>query len=93
MAVNFVLRFEEKDQRFKVRFEESNHNLTVNFGEVVNIGHFPAYEGDYEVTPKVVAQTLETANRSMESDVTIHAIPYYEVDNAFQGQTVIIGGN
>lgn len=92
MAVNFVLRFEEDDQSFKTRFEESKHGFITNFGEVVN-AEYPLYEGEYEVTPKVVPQKLETANRSMETDVTIHAIPYYEVDNAFQGQTVIIGGN
>lgn len=82
MATNFVLRFERSEQ-----------NFTALLGEVVNTGHFPLYEGDYEVTPRVVAQTLETASKSMESDVTIHAIPYYEVDNVHQGQTVIIGGN
>lgn len=93
MAVNFVLRFEEKDQSFNAHFDESKHSFIMKFDEVVNTGHFPLYEGDYDVTPKIVAQTLETANKSMESDVTIQAIPYYEVDNAFQGQTVIIGGN
>ena len=93
MAINFVLRFEEKDQRFVADFERSEHGFVANLGEVVNTGHFPPYEGDYEVTPKIVAQTLETANKSLESDVTIHAIPYYEVDNVFKGQTVIIGGN
>lgn len=93
MAINFVMRFEEKSQSFKTLFEKSECGFVTYLGEVVNTGHFPLYEGDYEVTPKVVQQTLETASRSMESDVTIQAIPYYEVDNVFQGQTVIIGGN
>lgn len=56
-------------------------------------GGLPLYTGDYEVTPKIEAQKLDTANRSMEKDVTIHAIPYYEVDNASNGQTIVIGGN
>ena len=56
-------------------------------------GGLPLYTGAYEVTPKIEAQTLDTANRSMEKDVTIHAIPYYEVDNASNGQTIVIGGN
>lgn len=93
MAVNFVLRFEEKDQDFNANFVESKQSFFLRLGEVVNTGHFPLYEGVYEVTPRIVPQILETASRSMESNVTIQAIPYYEVDNVYQGQTVIIGGN
>lgn len=92
MAINFVLRFEEKDLGFRTHFEESKQGFVTHFGEVVN-AEYPLYEGEYEVTPKVVPQTLETANKSMASDVVVLEIPYYEVDNAFQGQTVIIGGS
>ena len=48
------------------------------------------YTGDYTVKPKVVAQVLPTANKSMKYDVDIQAIPYYEVSN-ISGKTVIIG--
>lgn len=49
------------------------------------------YSGDYEVTPKIQEQVLNTYDRHMNDDVTIKAIPYFEVSNE-QGQTVIIGG-
>lgn len=68
---------------------ELNANMEVGGGS----GGWPLYSGEYEVTPKVTAQTLETARKSLEKDVTVHAIPYYEVDNEYNGQTIVIGGN
>lgn len=50
------------------------------------------YSGSYEVTPRVDAQTLPTTDRHMVDDVTVQAIPYYEVSNLQKGKTVIIGG-
>ena len=50
------------------------------------------YTGPYEVTPKVEAQSLSTADKHMAHDVTIEPIPYYEVSNQ-NGKTIIIGGN
>ena len=49
------------------------------------------YEGDYEVTPKVIEQTLPTAEKLLSEDVTIKEIPYFEVSNTSGGNTVFIG--
>lgn len=48
------------------------------------------YEGKYEVTPNSVGEVLETANKMMVDDVTIHPIPYQDVDNPQGGRTVTI---
>lgn len=48
------------------------------------------YEGDYDVTPTVEGQELRTKNRYMMDDVTIRAIPFYEVSNQTGGNTVYI---
>ena len=48
------------------------------------------YEGDYEVTPTVEGQKLETKQKYMTDDVTILAIPFYEVGNTSGGNTVYI---
>lgn len=93
MAVKFLVGFNKSGFAVPVSFEEVSSDFFLEFGEVINTGHFPLYAGEYEVTPKIEAQTLNTANRSMERDVTIHAIPYYEVDNDYNGQTIVIGGN
>lgn len=48
------------------------------------------YEGDYDITPTVEGQELPTKNRYMMDDVTIRAIPFYEVSNQTGGNTVYI---
>jgi hypothetical protein len=48
------------------------------------------YTGSYEVTPKVEAQTMPTAQKLMAQDVTIKAIPIYNVSNNSGGSTVYI---
>ena len=53
----------------------------------VPTGH--QYEGPYEVTPTLSEQSLETRNRTMTDDVTVHAVPLYEVGNEW-GTTVYI---
>lgn len=51
----------------------------------------PEYEGEYEVTPKIEAQTLPTAERLLMKDVKIEKIPYFEVSNNSGGITASIG--
>ena len=50
------------------------------------------YNGDYDIVPKVEAQTIGTKNKKMKKDLTVLAIPYYETSN-LTGKTVYIGGN
>ena len=50
------------------------------------------YEGDYEVTPTVDGLELNTKDKYMSDDVTIRAIPFYEVSNTSGGNTVYIAG-
>lgn len=61
-------------------------------GEVVigNCIEAPPYKGDYVITPKVDAQTMQTRARYMLDDVTVKAIPYYETANTY-GTTIYIG--
>ena len=48
------------------------------------------YTGDYEVTPTVSEQTLQTAGRTMARDLVVHAVPYHETSNQSNGLTVHI---
>lgn len=79
--------FGESESKANATLNKSRQGFTAGFS-----GGIP-YTGEYEVTPKIEAQELKTANRHMKQDVTIHAIPYYEVDNEHNGQTIVIGGN
>lgn len=52
---------------------------------------YESYSGEYEVTPSATSdQTLHTAGKLLENDITIGAIPYYETGNASEGITVYI---
>ena len=45
------------------------------------------YDGPYSVTPKVEAQTLATAEKFMDGDVTVQAVPFYAVSKDRGGNT------
>lgn len=52
---------------------------------------YPAYDGEYEITPRAEAQVLQTAMRTLEDDILIKEIPYFDVSNEY-GRTIYIGG-
>lgn len=53
-------------------------------------GDVPVYDGPYEAIPKVTAQTLQTAQKFMREDVSVRAIPYFDVSNPAGGNTIYI---
>lgn len=61
-------------------------------GRVSIVSGYDDYKGEYNVTPKVTIQTLNTRNKRLANDVVVKEIPFYETDNLFGGQTVNIGG-
>lgn len=80
--------------RFNVTFSEQPSSFKVGFGDilVVPADDLPVYEGQYEVIPSTTKnQTLPTAKKMMEYDVTVIKIPYAEVSNLTGGMTVTIG--
>ena len=83
---------EPRKAEMKVNFSGSEETTGVDFEEIqsktVIIGD--AYTGDYEITPRVVAQTLRTRNKVLTEDVIVSAIPIYEVSNSSGGSTVFI---
>ena len=52
---------------------------------------YDVYEGEYSIIPKIETQTLNTANKLMQSNVIVEKIPYAEVTNSSNGKTVTIG--
>lgn len=50
------------------------------------------YEGEYDITPSAYNdKVLATRNLVMTKDVTVRKIPQFEVSNASNGKTLIIG--
>ena len=76
---------------------ESLHGHIRSCGSLVGSIHFPTgyinYNGDYEIIPKTESQVLDTADKHLSSNIKIREIPYYEVSNAYNGNTIIIGGD
>lgn len=49
------------------------------------------YGGEYEVTPRLYPQYLDTDGKYMDDDVTVYEIPITRTTNPYGGQTVVIG--
>lgn len=69
-----------------------NLNMPVLIGRVLISTDYDNFNGDYEVTPKINSQTIETKNKLMYEDLIVKSIPYYEVSNTQGRVTIIIGG-
>ena len=69
--------------------QDASPAMAVELGRPVYMGGEP-YEGPYDVTPKVTAQTLPTAKKLMRDDVSVRAIPYFDVSNPAGGNTIYI---
>lgn len=102
--VNFAVQFEENDKTFDLVFNEGASafgvvfterypHLGVEFDDVVIVAdttNIPRYEGNYNVTPTIERNTLDTHNKLMESNLVVDKIPYYEVSNTSGGITASI---
>ena len=85
------VKFSESKQSFKADFQSSNTTINADFGEVVEVDrHRDMYTGQYEAIPAVNSQTFATAQKVMERDFTVLAVPYAEVKNQSNGKTVTI---
>lgn len=90
----FVADFKGMHQNFDVKFSEIEQSISPDFGDIQKVVVPPEsmkYEGEYDVTPKVDSQSLPTAQKFLEQDVTVRAIPFYKVSNTSGGATIYIG--
>ena len=72
-------------------FEDTKCLLSIDFGNVtMPTDVLDYYEGEYEITPKVEAQTLPIAKKTMKEDLTVKAIPVFNVGNNAGGSTFYI---
>lgn len=67
-----------------------NINLTGKLSKPSVVGG-TEYEGSYNITPKVEAQTVPTKYKVLVDDMTVKAIPFFSVSNTSGGNTVFIG--
>jgi hypothetical protein len=92
--LRFTVEFNLLNQQIPVRFNQSDQRIPITFKNLQQITGKPdveIYDGSYQVTPKVTSQTMETAQKFLTDDVTIKAIPFFNVANTSGGNTVFIG--
>ena len=63
----------------------------MSIGAAYTLVNAPEYEGPYEITPRLYAQSLDTDGKLMEDDVTVYEIPVTRTTNPTGGLTVLIG--
>lgn len=85
-----MIRLKISGSRLRLNVNSPKIGMKVDKAVIVSVGG-ESYEGEYEVTPKVLSQTLPTAKKLMKDDVMIKAIPYFDVSNHAGGQTIYIG--
>ena len=71
-----------------LRLKQNTVPITL-FVQSASGGGGEIYTGAYEVIPDTVEQVLQTKNKSMVKDFTVHEIPYAETSNQY-GTTVVI---
>ena len=72
---------------FDFLFEETEIDFSIGMCYAIIGGD--KYMGEYEITPKTIAQFLYTKDKTMSKDVTVNEIPYAETTNEY-GTTVTI---
>jgi hypothetical protein len=85
--------FHKNDARFDVQFAQQPARFDTGFNNIQIVAErnvADLYAGSYEVTPEVDAQTLSTAKKLMTEDLTVKAIPFFDVSNNSGGRTVYI---
>ena len=88
--VSFITIFNADNVGFSCDFSYDNTNFLTDFGSATEYSSKP-YQGSYIVTPTVDGTILPTKNLIMIDDLTIKSIPYYQVTNPADGETVYIG--
>ena len=89
--MRFSVQFNESQQKFSVQMKDSEKSFNAGFKDIQLVNVTPeAYEGDYSIVPKVDAQVIPTKRKMMRDDLTVTAIPTYEVHNPTGGTTFYI---
>lgn len=89
--VTFPVGFSGQSARFETGFGSDAAGFDADFGQVGKVPASEVYDGPYEITPEVVAQEIPTAEKFLEENMTVKAIPFYDVGNTSGGRTVYIG--
>ena len=85
------VHFDELDSNMNIKFIQTECLFNIDFGEIFKIKTDDIYDGEYEVTPRVYEQILETKDKLMLDNVTVNVIPLAMTINLSNGYTATIG--
>lgn len=89
--MRFSVQFSQSEHKLSVQFKGSNESFNAGFKDIQLVSVTPeAYTGDYSITPAVYPQLIPTAQKMMRDDLTVTAIPTYNVSNPSGGSTFYI---
>lgn len=84
--------FDELYSALTVNFAQTKCTFNADFGEVFKVKTDDVYTGSYDVVPSVYdQQTLETKDKLLTDNITVHVVPYAEIINLSGGYTATIG--
>lgn len=89
VIIDANVEIEDVDIHINMQEEALNADFGIITERIIQ-GDTQIYRGEYEVTPKVSKQYLETAQKYLTKNVTVNEIPLYETDNQ-KGTTIYIG--
>lgn len=82
------------DPQFCVSFTGQNDMFAVSFDNLMIVerqSDVEHYQGEYNITPLVTSQIMQTRDKLMDDDVHIDMIPTRELQNSAGGVTFIVG--
>lgn len=91
--MRFDVIFKQTDQRINVKFNANNVHFDAAFNDIQLVSvteNVEYYTGDYSVIPSPSPVVLPTEHKLMKSDVTVQAIPTFNVGNTSGGTTFYI---
>ena len=89
-ALDISIGVESQDKNMEIAVSRRGKYMAMSVEKSVT--PLPEYDGPYSVTPKLyIGHTLETMGKSMRDNVSVGAIPIFDVSNPAGGRTVTIG--
>ena len=87
-----VLRGTLTNRSFAISAELNTTGELIGQLQISQDWQYEPYTGDYEITPLVNDEiSMNTRNKVMTNDVSIHKVPSYIVSNIAGGNTFYIG--
>ena len=89
--ITIPMRVSVSEATLPMSIVSSEQVIRMTVSAAYNGMNAPPYEGEYEVTPRLYAQYLDTDGKLMNDDVTVYEIPVARTSNPQGGLTVLIG--